>query len=165
MRTPIRKAGKYSSLKADPNITQEKYREIEANLRRLKEKIRPGLIKEVKRLATDGDFSENHAYSLAKGRLRGINQRILDLEDHLKRAVIIQPSNNREVGLGTTVKIELSGKTKTYTILGSSETDPAKNIISASSPLGSSLMGRKAGDEFSFSINDKSFACKIVSIK
>ena len=90
MRTPTRKPGKYAGVKPNANVTKKKYLELEAKLKKLTERSRVNAIKEVKRLALDGDFSENHAYSMAKGRLRGINRRIDEIEDQLKRAVIIK---------------------------------------------------------------------------
>jgi transcription elongation factor GreA len=165
MQTPIRKAGKYTSLKPDPNITQKKYIELQKKLENLKFK-RPHLIKEVKTLALDGDFSENHAYSLAKGRLRGMNQRILNITDHLKRAQIIKENKNRnKVELGCTVTIKISNKEKTYQILGSSETDPNKNIISHNSPLGQILMGHTVGDKIKAQIAQKEIKYEIIKIK
>jgi transcription elongation factor GreA len=191
MRTPIRKPGKYTGFKPDEHITEKKYLELKAKLEKLIKFSRPQVAKEMQIHAQDGDFSENAPYQAAKGRLRGINQRILDIEDHLKRAVIINPQNSTDcVRLGSSVTVEISGpvlsaaegpvlsaaegpvlsaaegpvlsaaegpvlsaaegKTKTYLILGSSETDPAKNVISHNSPLGMALMGHKIGDSFKF---------------
>lgn len=146
MQTPKRKSGLYAHLKPDPNLTADKFNELKARLAKLK-KIHPLAAMEVKRLAEMGDFSDNAAYSIAKGRLRGINQRILDLEDHLKRAVIIGPAKQTGVvGLGNLVTLETAGRQKTYQILGSSETDPQAGIISHNSALGSALMGSRVGD-------------------
>jgi transcription elongation factor GreA len=147
MRTPQRKPGKYTGLKPDQNITVAKYHELAAKLEKLKKVSQPPAIAEVKRLALDGDFSENAAYQIAKGRLRGINQRITDITDHLKRAVIIEHNNNKEqVELGHKVTVEVNGKEKTFLILGSAETNPDNNVISNNSPIGSALMGKKIGD-------------------
>lgn len=156
MQTPIRKPGKYTHLKADPYITPEKQENLKRELERLTKNVRPGLAAEVHRLALMGDFSENAAYQIAKGRLRGINQRILDIEDHLKRALVIAPQENIEkVSLGHHVTVEVNGKEKTYLILGSSETDPATGIISYNSPLGAALMGRRTNEEARVKLNDR----------
>ncbi len=165
MRTPIRKAGKYTGLKPDPCMTLKKYQELQKKLENMKLK-RPFLIKEVKTLALDGDFSENHAYSLAKGRLRGLNQRILDIEDHLKKAQIINQNKNRDkVELGCTVTIRINNKNKTYQILGSSETNPDKNIISHNSPLGQALMGYRVGNKIKIMIARKEAQYEILKIE
>jgi transcription elongation factor GreA len=165
MRVPTRKPGKYTGIKPDPKITAEKYAELKENLYRLKKHVQPKLAAEVHRLALMGDFSENAAYQIAKGRLRGINQRILDIEDHLKRAEIIKTPQNRgvvEVGLKVTVLV--NGKEKTYLILGSSETDPSAGVISRNSPLGSALLGRKVGETVKVYLAQKEVEYKIIKV-
>lgn len=165
MRVPIRKPGKYTDLKPDPHITWEKFNELQAKLERLKKISQPRLIAEVKRLASDGDFSENAAYQIAKGKLRGVNQGILETEELLKRAIIIEPQrNNGFVQLGNTVTVEVNGRQRTYQILGSSETNPDKGIISHNSPIGKNLIGKRVGDIVRIKINDKEVIYKIISI-
>lgn len=146
MRLPYRKPGKYSQIKKDPHITQQRYDKLQADLAHLQKK-HPSAAAEVSRLAEMGDFSENAAYQLAKGRLRGINNAILKIEAELKNAIIIQGGDGETVVIGSTVTVELNGKEKTYTILGSSEVDPANGIISHLSPVGKELIGKKVGDE------------------
>lgn len=165
MQVPKRKPGKFSSVKPDPKITQKKHDELIAELEHLI-KQRPDLSKEVQRLAAMGDFSENAGYQIAKGKLRGLNYHILEVEDHLRQAIIIgQPSDNNTVQLCNTVTFESNGKKQTYLILGSSETNPDKNIISHNSPLGSALMGHKVGDTVSIMIDNKEVKYKILKIE
>lgn len=147
MQTPKRKPGKYTHLKPDPHLTPAKYAELKEKLEHLKTISRPRAAAEVRRLAEMGDFSDNAAYSIAKGRLRGLNQRMIDLEDQLKKAVIIKPASDATaVQLGHRVTVETAGKQKTYLILGSSETNPQAGVISYHSPVGAALLGRRAGD-------------------
>jgi transcription elongation factor GreA len=166
MQVPQRKSGKYTNLKSDPHITLVKFNELKSILEKLKKISRPRAIEESKRLAEMGDFSENAAYSIAKGRLRAINEQILELEDQLKNAQVIDQLKNKEtVQLGNKVTIETAGKQKTYLILGSSETNPTKGIISHNSPIGSALMGHKVGDKVKIQQINKVVECKIVSIE
>lgn len=166
MRTPQRKPGIYAGLKPDQNITTEKHQELTAKLEKLKKISQPRAIAEVKHLALDGDFSENAAYQIAKGRLRSINQRITDITDHLKRAVIIEhKSNNNFIQLGHRVTVEINGKEKNYLILGSSEANLDKNIISNNSPIGSALMGKKVGDIVEVQLVAKVVKYKIIRIE
>jgi transcription elongation factor GreA len=166
MRVPIRKPGKYTFQKRDPNITQAKFDELKKELDHLEKNSRPRAITEMQRLAELGDFSENAAYQMAKGKLRGINERIAELEKDLKFAVIITPvPNNGIVQLGTSVTIEIDGKQRTYTLLGSAETDPQQGIISHQSPIGSALLGRRVGDVVSVKLAEKNVSCRIVSIQ
>jgi transcription elongation factor GreA len=165
MRQPIRKADKYLRGKPDPKMTQAKFDELTADLARMK-KVRPPLAAEVKRLAAMGDFSENAAYQIAKGRLRGLNQVMLDVEDQLAHAEIIQLNQNKNiVGLGNLVTVETGGKTKTFQILGSTETDPSAGIISSSSPLGAALLGKKIGATTSVKLASKTIEYKIIEIE
>jgi transcription elongation factor GreA len=165
MRTPIRKPGVYTHAKPDPHLTEEKYNELGDKLEKLIKVSRPRAAELVKSLASDGDFSENAGYQMAKGRLRDINQRILDIEDHLRRAIIIKPQkNNGRVGLGHHVTVSVSGREKTYLILGSSETDPARGIISHNSQIGAALMGHKIGDVVSVNLIKGAIECKIIKI-
>ncbi|MFH0892104.1 MAG: GreA/GreB family elongation factor [Candidatus Falkowbacteria bacterium] len=164
MQTPIRKPGQYAGIKPDPHMTPDKFRGLSAELERLKAK-RPYAAAEVKRLAADGDFSENHAYSMAKGRLRGLNRRIDEIEDHLKRAVIIEvPKNPDKAVLGSLVTVSVNGREKSYRILGSSETDPSGGIISRNSPLGLALLGRRVGETARVWLKDKAVEYKIIKI-
>ncbi|TSC76476.1 MAG: transcription elongation factor GreA [Parcubacteria group bacterium Gr01-1014_31] len=164
MRVPIRKPGKYTNLPSDPNLTAAKLDELKQELARLKSVTQPRAILEVKRLAEMGDFSENAAYSIAKGRLRHLNDRITELTEYLKHIVIIQPVKSGVVQLGSTVTVEINGKQKTYTILGSSETDPTSGVISHKSPVGAALMGCQVGDTVEIQLAGKRVGCRVVSL-
>ena len=162
MRTPTRKPGKYTNLKPDRYITKEKLEELKAKVDKLKNISRPRASAEVKRLALMGDFSENVGYQMAKGRLRGINRRIDEAGDAIKYAKLItKKSDSNIVELGNTITIQSAKKTHIYQILGSSETDPLKGVISHNSPLGSQLLGKSLGDI----IKVKTTEYKIVDIK
>ena len=147
MRVPIRKGDSRMFEKMDAAMTEEKYLELKNKLDFWIKVKRPREAEEVKRLALMGDFSENAGYQLAKGRLRGLNQRIIDTENLLKRAEIIRkPRGTERIDIGNTVIVESGGKEKQFTILGSSETDPSRGVISHISPLGASLIGKRLGD-------------------
>jgi len=162
MRTLNRKPKKPREAQ-DPVMTQQKYDELQAELNALHKK-RPKAAAEVSRLAEMGDFSENVEYQLAKRRLRGINYGILKLEDKLRYAEIIPDDGQTDVvTIGSTVTIDMDGSHKTYTILGSTETDPTRGIISHTSPLGSTLLGKKLDDSTTFGPADKTI--KIIEIK
>jgi len=165
MRVPIRKGSPYARIKPDPNLTWEKFEQLKNQLEKLTKVSRPREAEEVKRLALMGDFSENAGYQLAKGRLRGINQRIIDLENIIKQAEIISfGNNNGQVDLGSLVTVEMNQQTKSYRILGSAETNPSAGIISHNSPLGAALMHRRVGDVISVNTNGIKKEYQIISI-
>ena len=153
-------------MKSDPLLTEGKLNELKNKLRRLKNISQPHAIEEVKRLAELGDFSENVEYQIAKGRLRGINDNILKIENQLKHAVIITPQKQTAaVQVGHKVTALSDKKTKTYIILGSSETNPHKGIISRNSPIGAALIGHKVGEMVKIKIDNKEIAYKIIRIE
>lgn len=163
MRTLDRKPGKYGQVKTDPFLTLDKFQELERQLERLK-KSQPAAAAEVARLAEMGDFSENFAYQHAKGRLRGINQRILELEHKLNQAQVIQPNGLDTIEVGHTVTVACDGVQKTFQILGSTETDPRRGVISHNSPIGAALLGHKIGDVIQINIASKKREYRIINI-
>ncbi|MDD2758522.1 MAG: GreA/GreB family elongation factor [Patescibacteria group bacterium] len=166
MQIPYRKPGKYTHLVQDPHITEARAIAIANKLAGLKKNIRPKLMEEVALLAQGGDFSENAGYQAAKGRLRNINEKIINYEAQLRRAIIIKKQKQIDkVQLGHTVTIESGGKKKKYLILGSAETNPSKGIISQNSPLGEKLMGRRVGEVIKISVGNKEVEYRIVEIE
>ena len=165
MRIPYRKPGPYSQIKSDPCITKAKFSELQKKLDKLTNISRPQAAAEVMRLAAMGDFSENAAYQMAKGRLRGINHNILTIEHQLNHADIINSDQQTDiVELGHTVTVETVNGQKTYKILGSMETNPEKGIISHNSPIGSALLGHRVGEVIKVKLADKEVAYKITNI-
>ncbi len=142
----LNRKGDFIGAKADPHLTPEKFDELSAKLEHLKKVSRLRLMKEVAKEAENGDFSENAAYQIAKGKLRGVNEAILEIEAHLKKAVIITTKKHDNVSLGAHVTVASGGHEKTFLILGSSEVNLEKNIISHNSPLGLALLGKKIGE-------------------
>lgn len=165
MRVPIRKPGKYTHDQPDLHFTEAKFLELKKKLEKLIKVTRPEVATEVRRLAEMGDLSENAGYQIAKGRLRGINEKINELEKLVHHAIIIDPKKNTDiVEVGHVVTIEINGQLKTFTILGSSETNPSQGIISHNSPMGSALIGHRVGEKISFTSGERIIACKIVKI-
>jgi len=164
MRVPTRKSEKDNIKPVDLHITKKKYDELLAKVARIK-KARPRLAEEVKRLAEMGDFSENAAYQIAKGKLRGLNYHLSEAEYVLNHAIIIAPKNNNQVELGHSVTVEINGRKKTFQILGSSETDPTSGVISHNSPIGSALLGRRVGETVKIKLKEREVEYKIIKIE
>jgi transcription elongation factor GreA len=165
MQVPHRKAGKFTHLIPDPLITPAKFAELTNKLERLKV-ARPRAAAEVARLAELGDFSENVEYQLAKGKLRGINQGIFDLEKQLTAARVFTTTTNTEtVQLGHTVTVEADGVQKKFLILGSTETNPGQGVISHNSPLGAALIGKSIGDTATVTLPSKRVTYTIIAIE
>jgi len=164
MRLPTRKSERENIKPMDLHITQIKFDALKNKLAKLKIS-RPKLANEVKRLAEMGDFSENAAYQIAKGKLRGLNNSMTKIDYLLNHASIIKIQPNKNiVQMGHVVTVEVNNKKKDFQILGSAETNPLKGIISQNSPLGSALIGRRIGDKVKIKLNDKEVEYKIIKI-
>lgn len=165
MRTLNRKAEIISRIKPDPLITRAKFAELERKLARLRA-VRPEAAAEVSRLAQLGDFSENAEYQAAKGRLRGINSGIDNLENQLNHAVLISPKKQTDtVEIGHTVTVADGDKQKVFQILGSAETNPGKGIISHNSPIGAALIGRRVGDTVTVKLAERELTYVVIKIE
>lgn len=129
------------------HLTEEGFKHLQEKLERLKRTL-PDFINETQRTAAYGDRSDNAEYKEAKSILRRTHWQILSIQDQIKRAVIIVSGLNAfgTVQLGSTVVLDIDGLQKTFQILGSHETNPAKGRISHQSPLGAALMNHAKGD-------------------
>lgn len=165
MRLPNRKPGKYTFPTFDPHMTQEKFDALTQKLAHIKAVSLPKAIKETSMYRENGDFSENAEYQIAKGRLRGLLKAVDEIQHQITHAQIITGGAKTDtVQIGHTVTIQSGDLTQTFTILGSTEADPMKGIISYQSPLGSALMNHAAGDVVTMEIGDTQKTYTIISI-
>lgn len=132
-------------------LTAEGLEKLKGRLEYLRKNL-PEIVKEVSRTAAYGDRSENAEYKAAKSRLRSTQYQIASIEDQLRKIKVIpdSPDSNGEIKMGSTVKVLSRGEEKTFRIVGRSEADPSKGMISNESPLGKALIGRKAGEAIKF---------------
>lgn len=150
----------------DNYLSAAAIRQLREEIERLQERDRPRTVEELSRTREMGDLSENAAYQMAKARLMGIDGRILTIKEKLKNAVVIEPGAGAggAIRIGSTVVVETGGRQRTFEITGSDETDPAKGRISHVSPIGTSLLGHKAGDKTVLKIGDNSIEYRIISV-
>lgn len=119
------------------------------------ERSMPQLKAELRETQAMGDLSENAAYSIAKGRLRSAQNRILTIGEQLKRIIVIHEGPSDTVELGSSVMLAYDdGSQKQWRIVGEQESNPIKGFISHVSPLGAELIGKRVGDVVT--VNDRS---------
>ena len=130
-------------------LTQEGYDKIEKELEELKTTTRTEITERIKVALSYGDLSENSEYDEAKAALAENENKIIELENKLKHAKIIDESeiDTKVVQIGNTVKVHdiEFDEDLTYTIVGSTEVDLANNKISNESPIGQAFLGAKKG--------------------
>jgi transcription elongation factor GreA len=115
---------------------------------------RPSIVEAIEEARAHGDLSENAEYHAAKERQGQIEASIMDIEDRLSRAMIIDPTtlSGDKVVFGATVNLVDEEKQKVrYQLVGQTEADARVGRISYNSPLGRALIGREVGDEVEFS--------------
>jgi transcription elongation factor GreA len=148
-------------------LTPDGFTKLEDELKHLIEVRRPEVAEMIRDAKEDGDLRENAAYDEAKEQQGFIEGRIQSLEDLLRRAEVITFAEGSDVVvLGSTVEIEEAGeKPERYTIVGSAEADPIAGKISNASPLGATLMGKRAGEKVSYKApNGTPMEFKILSV-
>ena len=108
------------------------------------------LPKEIRTARAHGDLSENAEYHAAKERQGYVNARLNQLKQRLAEISMIDFTKipKDRVGLGSRVVVLDTKKDEeiTYTLVMSEDTDAAKGMISTSSPIGRSLLGKDVGD-------------------
>ena len=122
-------------------LTRNGERELREELEKLKTVDRVQIRESIKEAREQGDLSENADYSSAREQQANIEARILEIENILKHAKILEVTR-------VTVKYLEMDKTVTYEIVGTIEADPFAGKISNDSPLGKVVTNHKVGDEF-----------------
>ena len=122
----------------------------EEELEYLKTVRRKEITEKIKVALGYGDLSENSEYDEAKNDQAFNEGRIIQLENMLKNAVVVDESEipTDKVSVGSIVKVmdyEFDEEVE-YAIVGSAEADPMNFKISNESPVGSALLGKKVGD-------------------
>jgi transcription elongation factor GreA len=126
---------------------------LEAELRHLRSEERPAVIRAIAEARSHGDLSENAEYHAARERQSFIEGRIQELEEIVGAAEVIDPAtlSGDHVKFGAHVKLvdEETEKEASYQIVGVHEADIKQGLLSVSSPLAKSLIGKKKGDSVS----------------
>jgi transcription elongation factor GreA len=131
-------------------MTAPGFKALEDELNRLKNQERHEIIKAISEARAHGDLSENAEYHAAKERQSFIEGRVLELEDQIGRADVIDISklSGASVKFGATVTLvdEDTAEKRRYQIVGDVESDAKKGRISLSSPIARALIGKIKGD-------------------
>jgi len=133
-------------------VSKEKYKELGKELEYLKTTRRKEIAEKLEYAKSLGDLSENAEYHEAREDQAGTEKRILELEEILKYAQVVEKHHSETVEVGSAIVVKKNGDKdeRKYQIVGSEEADTMNGKISHLSPLGSALMGKKKGDKATF---------------
>lgn len=131
-------------------MTYEGVKKLEDELEFLKTVKRKEITEKIKVALGYGDLSENSEYDEAKNEQAFTEGKIIQLENMLKNAVVVDESEitTDKVAIGTIVKVkdyEFDEEVE-YSLVGSAEADPMNFKISNESPVGAALLGKKVGE-------------------
>lgn len=137
--------------KAKQLYTETGYRALVEELDYLKNTRRAEVKEAIAVARSFGDLSENAEYDAARNEQAQVEARILELEELISNATVVDESaiKHDSVNVGSMVKVyevEYDEEVE-YSIVGSNEANPMLGKISDQSPVGSALIGAKAGDE------------------
>ena len=127
------------------------YEKLQAEVKNLKEVVRPQIVKDIETALEHGDLKENAEYHAAKEAQKNTDQRLAELAEVLGNSRIVDPSEleHAKISFGSTVVMTDmdTDEEVTYTIVGGCESNPDMGLISFASPLAKQLLGHEEGDE------------------
>ncbi len=149
-------------------LTKEGYDKIVAEHEELVSVKRAEVAARIKEAISYGDISENAEYDSAKNEQAELEERILYLENMIRKAKIVQDEDVKgdTVGIGLRVEVKntATGETEEFSIVGATESDPFNGKITTESAVGKALLGHKEGDTVMVEVPDGVITYKIVRI-
>jgi len=149
-------------------MTKAGFLRLQEELRFLKTVERPAVIKAIAEAREHGDLSENAEYHAARERQSFIEGRVLELEDKISRADVIDVGrlSGEVVKFGATVTVadEDTDEETTYQIVGQDESDIKHGLLSISSPLARALIGKSVGDSVEVTTPSGSKSYEVVTV-
>ena len=149
-------------------MTYEGVKKLEEELEYLKTVKRKEITEKIKVALGYGDLSENSEYDEAKNDQAFTEGRIIQLENMLKNAVVVDESEipKDKVSVGSIVKVmdyDFDEEVE-YSIVGSAEADPMNFKISNESPVGKAFLGRHKGEDVEVQVPNGVVIYKILEI-
>jgi transcription elongation factor GreA len=148
-------------------LTPEGKQRFTAELHELVTVRRHQVEEQIRRAKEFSDTVDNAEYDEAKTEQSFVEGRIQELERLLSSAQLIEEPKTKadHVRMGAHIKVvDAEGEEETYYLVGSSEADPRRGLISNESPIGRALIGKKVGDEVTVVAPAGAFTLKILEI-
>ncbi len=148
-------------------LTKEGYIKLKNELEYLKTVARKEVIERIATAKELGDLKENAEYAEAKDDQGHIESKILELEDTLKNAVIVdegKKGKQTHATIGSNVVVVCDDRRCSYAIVGPEEADPSESKISFESPLGKAFLNKEVGDSVTIKVPRGEFTYKILEI-
>jgi len=132
-------------------VTREGLEKMKKDLEYLKGTKQKELAERLRKAIAFGDLSENFEYADAKEAQAMLQAKIAELQDEIRDAKVVDPPAGggapEKVQIGSAVEVDVAGSKTTFTIVTGNEADPMAGKISAESPIGACLLGKKVGEK------------------
>mgnify|MGYP000865486386 FL=1 len=147
-------------------LTEDGLSELVAELEALKSR-RTEIANRIAEARDFGDLRENSEYDAARGEQTAVETRIVEIEDIIQKAEVIEAGSGNKVHVGSIVTIQRLADKKefTYRVVGSIEANPAEGRVSDESPMGAGLLNQKVGDVVSIHAPKGPVEYKILSLE
>lgn len=147
-------------------ITQKGYEDLKIEHQELVKNKKPKAIDRLGKARSMGDLAENSEYAAAKEELAFVDGRVREIEGILNNVEIIANNNTGDqIQIGSSVTVEVNGKSEFFQIVGEFEADPMNKKLSQNSPIGQALINKKVGDQVEVNIPAGKVQYKIIEIK
>ncbi len=143
--------------------TKEGLNKLKEDLKYREEILKGKITNTLDEMRSQGDLSENDAYSMAVEEFHVNEEKIIELKDKIRNAEIIKDRSKGKVGVGDTVTLKGVKKLK-YQIVSEDEANPLEGKISYKSPIGIAVMDKKVGSKISIETPSGKTEYKLESI-
>ena len=150
-------------------MTSRGHGQLQEELKQLKAVERPAVIAAIAEARAHGDLSENAEYHAAKEKQAFIEGRVLEIEDKMSRAQVIDITqlSGDNIKFGATVLLADADtdEESTFQIVGVDESDVSAGLLSVTSPLARALIGKIEGDNVDVSTPSGGKSYEVVSVR
>lgn len=160
-----RKGSPQRAAPAAVELSPEAHARMAIELDELTRVRRPEVVARIKSARELGDLRENAEYHAAREEQSFLEGRVQLLEQRLRNAVIVTNEVSSGARLGSKVTVEAGGETLTYTLVGSTEANPAAGRLSTASPVGAALLGATGGAEVAVRTPRGEIRYRVVSVE
>ena len=147
-------------------ITKEGLEKLKEELEYLKNTKQKEVAERLRRAIAFGDLSENFEYADAKDEQVMLQTRQAELEEEIREAKVVESGfKSGRVQVGSVVHLETENSKMAFTIVTGKEANPLEGRISAESPVGACLLGKKVGEKCTADLPSGPVTYKILKIE
>src|SRR4051812_34753089 len=148
-------------------LSRETFERLNAELEQLTTEGRIDIAQKIEAARALGDLSENGDYHAAKDQQGKMEARIRQIKGILQDVAIVEAQSDGKVGVQSVVAIEFAPgeEPERYLVGHIAEQRDGVDVLSPESPLGSQLLGKKAGESATYEVNGRQLTVKVVSVE